>query len=56
MKAPCINCEERYPACHDSCDRYKEWKKEIDRKRLARQDFLIKKQNERVYWNRKRWS
>lgn len=23
--APCEGCTERYPACHGSCDKYKEW-------------------------------
>ena len=24
--APCKGCTERHEACHDHCDRYKEWK------------------------------
>ena len=24
--APCKGCSERHIACHDSCDRFKEWK------------------------------
>ena len=26
MNSPCYGCEVRSPACHDRCDRYKEWK------------------------------
>lgn len=26
VKFPCKNCPDRYPACHDNCDRYKEAK------------------------------
>lgn len=24
--SPCKGCADRHPACHDSCERYKEWK------------------------------
>lgn len=29
MYAPCKNCKDRHPACHDSCPKYKEFKKRI---------------------------
>ena len=32
---PCLDCPDRYPACHDHCDRYKEWKEIHERKRAA---------------------
>ena len=35
---PCLNCPDRYPACHDHCDRYKEWKEIHERKRAAARD------------------
>ena len=25
-KPPCKDCEDRYLACHDKCEKYKEWK------------------------------
>ena len=28
---PCRGCEERQEACHGHCERYKEWKEELDR-------------------------
>lgn len=28
--SPCKGCKDRHKACHDSCDRYKEWKAEHD--------------------------
>ena len=28
MISVCKDCPERYPACHDHCDRFKAWKKE----------------------------
>lgn len=34
-KAPCLNCPDRYPACHDHCDRYGEWKEIHERIREA---------------------
>ena len=24
-RAPCLNCEKRFPACHDTCADYREW-------------------------------
>ena len=27
MNAPCMGCQKRASACHDSCMRYKEWRK-----------------------------
>ena len=26
MSAPCKDCQERYTACHDHCEKYKSWK------------------------------
>ena len=40
---PCIDCEERHLACHDTCVRYKDWKDVIDQKSKARADYLQKK-------------
>ncbi len=28
--APCRFCEERYPGCHGSCPRYREWREPFD--------------------------
>lgn len=25
---PCKGCEERFPACHDVCEKYQAWKQE----------------------------
>jgi hypothetical protein len=33
MNAPCYKCEDRSPACHDGCERYKEWKSVEDKKK-----------------------
>ena len=29
-KPPCKGCNERFTACHDKCDKYKELKKLVD--------------------------
>lgn len=26
MTSPCKGCPDRYPGCHDHCDKYQEWK------------------------------
>ena len=30
-KAPCLNCPDRAPACHSSCEKYISFRKEKDR-------------------------
>lgn len=31
MSKGCLNCNERYPACHDSCDIYADFKKQREK-------------------------
>lgn len=40
--APCKDCTERHKACHDSCDKYKAWKAELDamRSKIAEQKYI----------------
>lgn len=28
--SPCKDCPDRFPGCHDHCDKYKQWKDERD--------------------------
>lgn len=37
---PCYCCEDRIPACHDACERYKAWK--IDHENLKEREREIK--------------
>lgn len=30
---PCLDCPDRFPACHDHCERYQLWKEDHERKR-----------------------
>ena len=30
-KAPCLNCEDRYPCCHDECDKFQEYKEDHEK-------------------------
>lgn len=41
MNAPCYKCEDRCPACHDRCERYKEWKSVEDRKKESVRDACL---------------
>lgn len=34
--SPCKECTERYMACHDSCERYGEWKNKLEIHNAAR--------------------
>ncbi len=36
VKSPCLNCEDRFPACHDTCEKYKEYKAESMADKTAR--------------------
>ena len=29
-KAPCMNCKERHEACHDTCEKYREYRVKQD--------------------------
>ena len=31
MEQPCRWCKDRHINCHSECDKYKEWRKELDR-------------------------
>ena len=52
--SPCKGCEERYPGCHDHCEKYAKWKAEVQKintaereyKRKCREDFLMSEQCE----------
>lgn len=42
MKSPCYQCFARYPACHGSCEKYAEFRRqqeEINRKRRFENDI-----------------
>ena len=43
MKAPCYGCPDRYPGCHDHCDKYKEWKAKYEegKKRSEEERYTI---------------
>ena len=43
-KAPCKECEERYPGCHDKCQRYIETKK----KNIEEHKWLTMKNKEHM--------
>ena len=39
---PCKDCKERFPACHGSCDRYKDWKKRLEKVNEERKKYNSK--------------
>lgn len=41
IKGVCYGCEERYPACHDTCEKYKEARAEYDQ----RKETILKEKN-----------
>ena len=34
--SPCKDCTERYVACHDSCEKYGEWRHKLDLENAAK--------------------
>lgn len=49
--SPCKDCERRSPGCHDHCDDYKEWKAELDEKKMIREEAL-KEDRMRPIWTK----
>ena len=39
IHGPCIDCKDRYLACHDDCDRYKAWVDERERVKDAKREY-----------------
>lgn len=36
---PCKDCTERFTACHDKCEKYKEWKLRLDEVNKRRKEY-----------------
>lgn len=54
MKSPCYKCENRKPACHDSCENYQTWKTEWaerrnSEERKAHMNFVDYRVNRNVH-------
>lgn len=59
IESPCLECQERKPACHDSCERYRGYKAKVDevkgRKREAdRKEQLVHPGIKRSKWKWKK--
>lgn len=39
---PCKGCADRYIACHDKCEKYKEWKNLVNSANRARKEYQFK--------------
>ena len=39
MNSPCYNCDEKYIGCHDSCEKYREYKSNIDEINQAKREY-----------------
>lgn len=50
-ECPCRGCEKRFVGCHSACDKYIDWKKELDKENEA-----IRKEKKEFYENvRRQW-
>ena len=58
---PCSrDCDERYPACHDHCDKFKKWRKKLEKAReeerkYHRNNDLISDDTKRRIWKSQRY-
>ena len=57
---PCKDCTERYPACHDKCEKFMEWRKKVDTQRENERQFHIRmdtmsENKKRELWRQKRY-
>lgn len=43
MLCPCRKCKDRYPACHSHCDRYKEWRADLDKRKEESKTYYLGK-------------
>lgn len=55
----CIDCEERYPGCHDHCERYQQEKAAVndEKKRMRKEelvDTFISQTKARIWWRMKK--
>ena len=41
MVCPCKDCKERYPACHSHCNRYKEWRADLDKRKEENKTYYV---------------
>ena len=54
IRSPCMGCQDRHLACHDSCKEYKEYKEKLTavwmyRKRFKMTDSCIAEMKNRLY-------
>lgn len=40
LKAPCLNCENRFLGCHSSCNNYQSFRKQLDIINTKRQERI----------------
>ena len=53
MTGPCKGCQERHPACHDHCEKYKAWiaAYHADQRDIRKlKDLPINEQSRKEYW------
>lgn len=40
MNAPCYKCEDRSPACHDRCAKYREWSEDRKKNEVKKEEVF----------------
>lgn len=58
---PCSECQDRDAECHARCEKYREWRAELDRKNAERRkephpSDLISDAKKRAIWRKSRYS
>lgn len=44
--SPCKGCTERYPGCHDHCEKYDTWKAEIKKQKDAEKEYKLSRRED----------
>ena len=55
-KAPCLNCQNIFLGCHDTCEKYLAFRKERDiyNEKMSNERELRRIMDNRDYWRRRR--
>lgn len=49
---PCKECEERFEACHDKCERYAEWRAEFMERKEKIREGRGKEYTSKAVWSK----
>ncbi len=45
MNAPCLKCSDRYPGCHDCCEKFSQYREELEHIKSWKDDYKKKEES-----------